>query len=652
MKKIIEKNPLAIKDLFRDKRVWVNWLLETNEEGKTGKIPYKPKGGRASSTDPQTWNTLQKVEEAQENFNGIGFVFSSEIKVLGIDLDHCLSVDGNIESEVFEAVYKKANSYTEVSPSGTGLHIYLLVEDHFPLLANKKKGSDERTFECYNEKRFFTFTGNIFRENLPVRTISVQEANEILALAGYPWKKETTQSTSFLEAKFSNNHLIERMFNSRSGQKIKNLWSGDISEYKNDYSAADIGLCHHLAFWTGRNASQMESMWLESQLGQREKTQKRKDYRDRTILASIKNCTEVYKPREEKSGDEKKIPVYIPAISHAELIGQEFPPVRFTVEPFFEQGTMNMLSAPPNTWKSWLLFVCAVCIAQGALMLGKFSTEKTNVMIVNEEDSARLIQDRLRLLGITDTSLGIFYRIAQGSKIEEKFIDSLIKEAKEKNVGVIMFDSLRAVHEADENSSTEMQKIMDLFKKITRQNITVIFTHHHRKKAPFSSKNDSAESSRGSTAINAAVSGHISLDEIDKDGQKFLVISHLKSKVGEKIQPFDILITTGPDSVNFQYVGEHQASEQALTEAKSRILSEVQERAELLGRKDFINLKVGGATTIKEATAYLEKEGKIKVMTRKEAEKAGLKIFSPEGKSNEKLYTIKKDTADEEFDNF
>jgi archaellum biogenesis ATPase FlaH len=332
---------------------------------------------------------------------------------------------------------------------------------------------------------------------------------------------------------------------------------------------------------------------------------------------------------------------YSPALSHSELMQKEFPIARFTIEPFFEQGTVNMVSAPPNTWKSWLLFLFAKCIVSGTSVFDKFNTEKANVMIVNEEDSLRLIQDRLRLLNITDITLPIYYRVARGTKLTEEFIEDLLGEAEEKSIGVIMFDSLRSIHEADENDSTSMQGVMDHLKKIARKNITVIFTHHNRKKSMFG-KGDDAESIRGSSAINAAVSGHISLEENEKDGEKCLVIKHLKSKVGEKIAPFDIGIQTG-ENISFSFLGDHKATEKALTGAKIKILELLQDRDELLAIKDFIYFKVGGNTTIKEAIKILMKEGKIEMITRKGAVTRGLKILSEKGKSNEGLYLLKKE---------
>lgn len=335
---------------------------------------------------------------------------------------------------------------------------------------------------------------------------------------------------------------------------------------------------------------------------------------------------------------------YTPSLSHFDLMRKEFPPARYTIDPFFEQGTMNMVSAPPNNWKSWLLFDFARHIVSGTAVFGQFPTEKANVMIVNEEDSQRLIQDRLKLLNIVDTSLSIYYRVALGSKLTSDFVDNLIDEAKEKDIGIIMFDSLRSIHDANENESDQMQKVMDLLKRIARENITVIFTHHNRKK-PVHGKGDDAESTRGSSAINAAVSGHISLEESEREDGRYLIIKHLKSKVGEKLNPFEVGVRTG-DTVSFHYLGEHTQSEKALMDSKMKILEALKDREDLLAKKDFLYLKIAGDSTIRKALVALRKEGVIKVIERRDAVRLGFKILS-NGKSNELLYSLKENEMDD-----
>ena len=76
---------------------------------------------------------------------------------------------------------------------------------------------------------------------------------------------------------------------------IKTLWAGDIKE--DEKSEADMALCCHLAFWLAKDPAAIETAWLSSPLGQREKTQKRADYRKRTIDNAIGKTSDVYTPK-------------------------------------------------------------------------------------------------------------------------------------------------------------------------------------------------------------------------------------------------------------------------------------------------------------------------------------------------------------------
>lgn len=335
--------------------------------------------------------------------------------------------------------------------------------------------------------------------------------------------------------------------------------------------------------------------------------------------------------------------IFLPALSFKSLVTRTFPPLRFCIEPFFEQGTVNMITAPPNNWKSWFLFLFSHHIATATPWLDKFQTAQAKVMIVNEEDSLRLIQDRYKILNITDTSLPIYFRVAHGSKMTSEWVKSLIDEAKALEVSVIMFDSLRALNDANENDSQEMQKVMDYFKRIARENITVIFTHHNRKKSPFG-KQDEAEASRGSTGINASVSGHLSLSEVDREGEKFVIVQHLKSKVGEKLSPFEVSIKFGRDEVGkvnkieFAYAGEYKASEQKLLAAKDGVMASLKSD-EWVSAKDLFELGIAGMSNIRQALSILKKEGVILTLNRKQLLAKGVEVKSF-GKPNENFYSL------------
>src|SRR5215203_3329960 len=141
---------LAIRDL----RQWLCWRSE-ERDGKPTKVPYSPATGkRADSTVPETWTSYQEAVRAckEEGYGGIGFVFTPKDDLCGVDLDKCLDpATGEIEPWAWKII-EELDSYTEISPSGTGLHV--LVRAALPKGRNRKG-----RFEVYDRSRYFTVTG-------------------------------------------------------------------------------------------------------------------------------------------------------------------------------------------------------------------------------------------------------------------------------------------------------------------------------------------------------------------------------------------------------------------------------------------------------------------------------------------------------------
>src|SRR3989344_2535564 len=248
-----------------DKKCWVNWRLEVRD-GKPTKVPYMPNGQRASSTDSATWSTYTEVVAVQDRFSGIGIVFAGSL--LGVDIDHCIT--DSIVSLPVAAFVETAETYTEISPSRTGLHLYMRLTEPMRLERNRYGN-----FEVYTSGRFFTVTGQPWAKSYPLRTVIPEEAFSLLRMLGYPWNKETSSPERVGRSNaisLPDAELLKKMFSAQNGAKIRALYDGDTSMYGNDESRADAALCSHLAFWSGGDASRMESLWLTSPLGSREKT--------------------------------------------------------------------------------------------------------------------------------------------------------------------------------------------------------------------------------------------------------------------------------------------------------------------------------------------------------------------------------------------
>lgn len=138
------------------KAVWVDG--DDNKPGRWAKVPFHPNGFKVSVTTPGQWSEFSDVVAAYERsggiFDGIGFVLTVDDPYTAIDLDKCIDTEGDCEKAV-EGIIKHMNSYTEFSPSGTGIRIF--IKGALPPGSRNRKGK----IEVYNQGRYVTVTGQI-----------------------------------------------------------------------------------------------------------------------------------------------------------------------------------------------------------------------------------------------------------------------------------------------------------------------------------------------------------------------------------------------------------------------------------------------------------------------------------------------------------
>ena len=98
------------------------WKYE-DRNGRRTKVPYNPRtGGKAQSTNLDTFAPLDAALKALERdrYDGIGVGIFGEIGA--IDIDHCIDDNGELSPTAFD-VMDTMQAYTEHSPSGHGLRI-------------------------------------------------------------------------------------------------------------------------------------------------------------------------------------------------------------------------------------------------------------------------------------------------------------------------------------------------------------------------------------------------------------------------------------------------------------------------------------------------------------------------------------------------
>jgi hypothetical protein len=160
-----------IPQFLKDQKRWAPWKAVWKEKKqKYDKIPCYPSGLGLSTAKPERWMTyadaFKALEAKPDQFAGLGYVMTGSHGVIGTDLDHCI-VDNKIEPWA-QSIIDSMASYTELSPSGTGLRILSLgrIEADW---TNHEVG-----VEIYagHQPRFLTVTGSRLKT-------SVQELTDV-----------------------------------------------------------------------------------------------------------------------------------------------------------------------------------------------------------------------------------------------------------------------------------------------------------------------------------------------------------------------------------------------------------------------------------------------------------------------------------------
>jgi len=248
-------NPQQLTDL----RQWVCWRRE-ERDGKQTKPPRDARvGNLASTTDPSTWASFEEAQQAAQRLNmaGSGFVFTSDDPYAGIDLDKCRNPETGALAPWAQTIVDALDSYTEVSPSKTGVKVF--VRATLPRCGRKG------TVEVYDRSRYFTVTGDHL-EGTPT-TIEERDAQVKLLcerLFGSNGKKPDAPTSPPRSGEVSE-EIIERAKAAKNGDKFSRLWEGNTTGYAS-VSEADLALVNILRFWTGDDRSLIDNLFRQSGL--------------------------------------------------------------------------------------------------------------------------------------------------------------------------------------------------------------------------------------------------------------------------------------------------------------------------------------------------------------------------------------------------
>lgn len=297
---------------LKQQKIWVCWKY-VNDNGRNTKKPFSVTGYPTGTSKDHSdeWSDYETALAAYKmpdsGFDGVGFVMTEGLFLL--DIDHRSEDDPMLRD--FCALF---HTYTEISPSGHGYHLYGRVdlsripkawsEEHWKLDDKYYVKNSALGLELYIgglTNRFATFTGNVLEELLSDHIDALTDCTDAVLtfLDTYMKKPETQTALAKLDTKrfikFSEEQIpeiVDSLCSQRNGAKFKSLYyDGDICGY-GSASEADAALCAMIAFRTGPDPELINDIFRESML-YRDKWD-RSDYSAATINAGIRACNGVF----------------------------------------------------------------------------------------------------------------------------------------------------------------------------------------------------------------------------------------------------------------------------------------------------------------------------------------------------------------------
>lgn len=463
--------PQELKNLNR-------WIVRTENKQPHSPFPEDDDRGPIDPHDEQfqsDYDTAMGALAETTRFAGVGFVFNYADGLTGIDFDDCVDPETlKIRADIKEIV-TRINSYTEFSPSRTGIH--LIVKDwRFPWDGTKagKQGRKVGDAEIYSGKRYFTVTGH----HVPGTPLTV-ESRDMSALCERICAGEFKKKAN--KTKKGESSTVDTSVTSKESVQIQStgttlttkrqlLMSGKIVsqnpfvisdgmgnavEYPS-HSEADLALCTVLAL-EGLSFEKIDSLFRQSVLF-RDKWE-RADYQKNTITSAIEAYTksksqepsQVHKPQEPADWR-----------SQFRSVGQlQAGGIRMLVEGFLPEG-VNMLGALPGNCKTLLALSLARALTTGKPFLGRFRVGSVvPVLYLIPESSGGPFRIRCEKFGIPDDpNLFICRTVSQGGTLllDDQAIKAAVSELKPL---VILDTSIRFNKSLDENSASANKLFVD-----------------------------------------------------------------------------------------------------------------------------------------------------------------------------------------------
>lgn len=232
-----------------------------------------------------------------------------------------------------------------------------------------------------------------------------------------------------------------------------------------------------------------------------------------------------------------------------EMLDYQPEPVQWLIEDYLPLNGTTLLCSDPGVGKSMMAMKMLLDVSRGESFLGHFKTQKTKCYYFDLEMGRDEFTRRMKLFGVEEND-NILAAHDSTFTLTYKSYPELLAFLLKNEVKFIVFDIFRRLFTGKENDSEVINAVFKLINSLREYGVTILLTHHNRKRAPGSTESDA----RGSTDIKGNVDLHLGLAAANEDGSE-LILTHEKSRRMKKAMPVSIMLNEANNRLSFAYNG-------------------------------------------------------------------------------------------------
>jgi hypothetical protein len=604
------------------------WKYSFHNKGKPAKTPVNKSGYSVGYNDvslPMPFSDAFKEATAKDC--GVGITLKEGLYIDTVQgYLWCMDFDGfaelkgtHVDDGVIE-ILDKFNSYTEMSPSGTGFKVFL-VSDKQPIkkmkvLFSKSSFAEQfpdidkyknRAVEIFSQNLFLAITGDLFSQSKyhTLRMIKSDELDKLISdldkiakeSGGLGFHPSPILSLTKSQVQTKYNRLTKKSLYdvlSFINADDEETWSDAVNSLARVYGE-DGRESFHL-YSKRSNKYDQDTCNERYDRALFELSDRPDGFGIKRLIDFAKSNPEWNSPKliYEIDDEIKNIePIqtkddWRKGITAGELSTKTFSPLMWVVEDILPEGCY-ILSARPKVGKSWLSLQVSLAVALGERTLGK-NVVKGKAIYLALEDNQRRLQSRLEQLKPDGYSTENLLLFTQWPSFDNNGIEELINLILKEEPKLVVIDTLAKVRAASRSThvyENDYKTLAPLTAIANKYRLCILIVTHNRKGK---SENDALEQVSGSLGLTGAVDGALVIDGIRTDKQYKL------SLIGRDIPTDDELAIARESNGEWHILGN--ASQVFVSEERKAILELLRLNPEGLKPKEISDIleKKSGAT--------------------------------------------------------